>query len=108
VAVLLQWRTHVDDAKDDRHLHLVRVGEHKPILSAMPAWVEANRINVAVIRSLYLVRLPVPTRVPNVHRLAEDIVVHDASKHGEDAHENDDVATAVVNATLVYRIIRTS
>ncbi len=34
----------------------------------------------------------VPTRVPDMERLGEDIVVHEASVNGEDAHQKDDVS----------------
>jgi len=87
-------KRHMDDAQDNRHLHLVRICEHKPVLGAVPAWVQPDRINIAIVLGLYLTRLEVPSRVPDVHGLAEDIVVHKPSEHGEETHENDNV-TAV-------------
>lgn len=89
----------MDYSQHNGHFHLVRVGEHQIVVSIMPARIETEGINVAVGRSegttFRELSRHVPSRVPNVKRFREDVVVHKAGVHGENAHEEDDVPSAV-------------
>ncbi|KAI3492688.1 hypothetical protein L1887_42606 [Cichorium endivia] len=86
---------HVEDAEDDGHLHLERVGEDKRIVGAVPGGVDADGVGVAIgdgFDGAVLVG-PVPAGVEEVHALASNVVVEEAGEHGEDTHEKHHVAT---------------
>ena len=95
----------MDDAEHDGHLHLVRVREHQRIVRLVPGGVQTERIDVTSgLGNDRAVGLrEAPPRVPDVQRLGEDVVVHEAGIHGEDAHEQDDVPPAVNNALLALK-----
>ena len=87
----------MNDAEDDRHLHLVRVGKDEEVFRAVPGGVETEGVTVVGKHTndgrLMVARRNVPSGVEQVQRLGEKVVVDEASIHGEDAHEQDDVAT---------------
>lgn len=88
----------MNDTEDDGHFHLVRVGEDESVVRAVPVWVEAERVGVSGRLGkdeAGRVGRPFPAGLPDVQRLGEDVVVHEPGEHGEGAHEDDDVATAV-------------
>ena len=91
--------TYMNDTNNNRHLHLVRVGEDERIVGAMPAGIEAKGIYVASVHEIHdsriLNRRHLPARMEEVQRFREDIVVDEAGVDGEQAHEEDDVTTAV-------------
>ena len=81
----------MNDTKDDRHLHLERVGEDERIVGAVPTRVKTERIagvgQGSLERASAVVRGERPRRVPDVHGLREDIVIDEAGVDGKDAHE---------------------
>ena len=88
--------------KNDRHFHLVRVREHQGIIRTMPAWVQAKGINVSIRDATNNTPIgfrEVPSRVPDVKRLGEYVIVHEAGVDGEQPHQKNDVSPAA--CTLV-------
>jgi hypothetical protein len=66
----------------------------------VPTRIEAEGIDATVSKAFdrfvtFASFREVPSGIPNVERLGEDIVIHEASVHREGAHKKNDVATAV-------------
>ena len=87
--------TYVDDTNYDRHLHLVRVGKDECVFRAMPAGIQSEGVRVAVRDTIGRTIREVPSRMEQVKRLGEDVVVDETGIHREHAHEKDNVTTAV-------------
>ena len=43
----------MDDTNDNSHLHLVGIGKNQGIVGTMPAWIQTERIDMAVVNSGY-------------------------------------------------------
>jgi hypothetical protein len=89
----------VDNAENDGHLHIVRVREDELVVRAVPARVQAEVVGVSIwshgySHSAVFESGKVPSRVPEVKRLGEDVVVDQTGVHREQAHEKDNVTTA--------------
>ena len=94
----------MNDTKYDRHLHLIRIREDEAVVRSMPIRIKSERMDATgLLRDDETcgVRRPFPARRPDVKRLGENIVIHEASVDREQAHENDDVATAGNKSTRV-------
>lgn len=81
----------MDDTKDNRHFHLVRVVKDQGIIRTVPHGVHTKGVNV----SRWLchdkpcrIGRPFPSGLPQVKRLGKDVVVHETGKDRKDAHEN--------------------
>ena len=90
----------MNDTEDDRHLHLVGVREEQLVVCAVPSRVKSERIGVPIGDSseeglIAALLGPRPSRMEEVSALREDIVVEEAGVDGENAHEQNDVTTAV-------------
>lgn len=94
-----QWSTYVNNTNDDGHLHLQRVREHQTVISIMPGGIQTKRIDVTIVdsndRIVALLCGPIPSRMKDVERLGEYIVVYEAGVYGEEPHEKNDVSSAV-------------
>lgn len=92
-----ETKSHLDDTKDDGHLHLVRVGEDEEVVGSVPGDIDTDGVGVVVELALGDGRAdldPIETTLEDLHTLGEDVVVDEASVNREDAHEQDNVATA--------------
>ena len=93
----------MDDTKNDRHLHLVRVGEDERVFRSVPCRVQSKRICMAIRhtdnRFVTMSLRDVPAGMEQVKALGENIVVNEASVDRESPHEQDDVATAEQNVS---------
>ena len=90
----------MNNTEDDRKLHLVRVCENKRIFSSVPAGIDTHGISMAIGHSPRGVGGEVPSRVEDVQRLGEDVVVQESGVHREQTHKQDDVpAAAALSAT---------
>ena len=61
----------------------------------MPARVQAEGISVAIEGANSSVDRDVPTRMEEMERFGDDVVVNESSVDSESAHEEDDIATAI-------------
>lgn len=96
--VIWQRFTNMNDTQNDRHLHLIRVGEYQGIIRSMPRGIDTNGIGMATRDRFYHAldtMRPCPSGAPDCECFGEDVVVHETSEDCEDAHEQDDIATAV-------------
>ena len=90
----------MNDTKHDRHLHLVRIRKEQRIFSSVPAGIDTHGICMAIGHSPRGVGGEVPSRVEDVQRLGEDVVVQESGVHREQTHKQDDVpAAAALSAT---------
>ena len=89
----------MNNTENDRHLHLVRVGEDERIVGAVPTRIETEGVYMSSVHKIHdcrvLDRWHLPARMEEVQRLREDIIVDEAGVDGEQAHEKDDVTPAV-------------
>lgn len=90
----------MDDTHNDTHLHLERVGEDERVVGAVPRRVDSERVPVRGLDALDNVAggkvgRPAELRLGEVQREREDVVVDEAGEDGEQAHEEDDVASKV-------------
>ena len=93
---------HVDHSKDDRHLHLVRVGEKQVVFSSVPRIVNAKRIGVSIGLSNNQVSSHVifreseyPSSLEEWQDSRENIVVHHSSEDRKGSHKKDNIATSI-------------
>ena len=61
----------------------------------MPAGIQSEGVRVAVRDTIGRTIREVPSRMEQVKRLGEDVVVDEASVHGKQTHHQNEVATAV-------------
>ena len=85
----------MNDTKNNGHFHLVRIGEHECVHSSVPTRVQAKWVPMTVIYGHGSIAVREgPPRMPDMERFGEDVVVHEASIHGKQAHQQNNVSAA--------------
>ena len=91
--------------EDDRHFHLVGIGEYKGVVRTMPTGIKAKRIHTAVWFTTHNTVLSFrerPSRMEQVECLGKYVVVNETRIDREQAHKENDVSAATVLSSVNF------
>ena len=91
--------------ENDRHLHLVGIGEYEGVVRPVPTGIKAKRIHVAVWFTTHNTALSFrerPSRMEQVECLGKYVVVNETRVDGEQAHKENDVSAATALVSVKF------